>query len=178
MKNKNLLRSTVFVLIIALTIVSLTAMALAKNGPGNGGMSGGGTKQGNQVQVQEPKKNQNRVQEPVNTPTQLQEQKKTQTQLQECEEECNQNCEENCNGECTCDGDGVPLQINAAQYKDMTIADIAEIWDIDAGTLLNDIKEYFDLTGEYDTSNTIDDLRAENPFAPSEFVDFMENLTI
>ena len=104
-----------------------------------------------------------------------QEQKKT--QLQECEEECNQNCEENSNSECTCDGDGVPMQINAAQYKVMTIADIAADWGIHAGTLLTEIEEYFNLDGDYNTSNTLDDLRAENPFSPSDFVDFMEKQT-
>lgn len=149
-------------------------IALAKNGPNNGGMSGGGMKQGNQVQVQEPKKNQNQVQEPVNTPTQLQEQKKTQTQLQECEEECNQNCEEKCNGECTGDCDDVPLEINAAQYKDMTIAEIADVWGINADTLLNDVEAAFSLDGDYNIDNTLDDLRENNLFSPSDFVDFME----
>ncbi len=174
MKNKNLLRNTVLMLIIALTIGSAAAIALAKNGPGNGGMSGGGMKQGNQVQVQEPKKNQNQVQEPVNTQTQLQEQKKT--QLQECEEECNQNCEENCNGECTGDCDGVPLEINAAELQDMTIAQIAVRWSIDADDLLAKLIDTFNLEEEYTTEDTLNDLRAEYRFSTSVLKDILKDL--
>ena len=180
MNIKNLLRSTVFILIIVFTIGSLTAMALAKNGPGKGGMSGGGMKLGNQVQVREPKKNQNQVQEPVNTPIQLQERKKIQTQLQECKEECNQNCEENCNGECTCNGDGVLFQINADQYKDMTIADIAGLWDISANNLLAKLIDAFNLEeDDYNPNNTtLEDLRfsAEDRFPASAIRDIIKDL--
>ena len=158
MKNKNLLRSTIFLLIMAITIGSFALLTIAKNSPGNGGMSGGGMKQGNQVQ------------EPANTPNQLQEQKKT--QLMECEEECHQNCEQNCNGECTGDCDGVPL--DAEQYKDMTITEIAEVWGVNDDTLLADIIENFNLSGDYDTDSTLNDLRENNLFSSSEFVDFME----
>ncbi|MDD3656464.1 MAG: hypothetical protein PHI72_06840 [Atribacterota bacterium] len=174
MKIKNLLRSTVTILVIALIIGSLTVIALAKNGPGNGGMSGGGAKQGNQVQIHEPKKNQNRVQEPGNAPTKLQEQKKT--QLQECEKECNQNCEENCNCECIGDGNGVQLQINAAELQELTIAQIAVRWDLDADNLLTKLIQTFKLEEEYTTKNTLNDLRTEYRFSLSEIKDILKAL--
>jgi hypothetical protein len=174
MKNKNLLRSTVTILVIVLTIGSLTVIALAKNGPGNGSMSGGGAKQGNQVQIQEPKKNQNRVQEPVNTPTQLQEQKKS--QLQECEEECNQNCKENCNDECTGDCNNDQLQINAAELQEMTIAQIAARWDLDADNLLTKLIQTLKLEEEYTTENTLNDLRTESRFSLSVIKDILKDL--
>jgi len=170
----------VFFLIIALTIGSIAVIALAKNGGNGKGNSGEGWQRGNLVQVQEQTKIQEQVQESVQAQNQLQENKKIQKQGQECEMECNQNCENNCNGECTgeCAREGAQLKFNAATLKNMTIARIAELWKINADTLLTEIVKTFNLTGTYTTENTLNDLRAEYRFTPFQIKEIVESLIL
>lgn len=178
MMNQRIFKSTVFFLIVALTIGSIAVIALAKNGGNDNGKPGGGWQHGNQVQLKEQIKIQEQAPGPVQTQNQLQENKKIQKQLQECEKECNQNCENNCSGECIgeCANEGTQLKFNAGALKNMTIAKIAELWKIDADTLLTEIVKTFNLTGTYTTENTLNDLRAEYRFAPFQIKEIIENL--
>jgi len=63
------------------------------------------------------------------------------------------------------------------EMKTMTIADIATLWGIeDAEQLLTSIKNEFKLTQEYNTNNTIDDLRGEYRFLPYQIMELAEKL--
>ncbi|GAB4114758.1 MAG: hypothetical protein Kow00103_08980 [Candidatus Caldatribacteriota bacterium] len=168
MRKQAILKSAIFFLIIALVITSLAVVVFAKNGGNGKGKAGGGLQQGNLNQNQEVVQIQNQCQENV----------KMQKQLQECENECSQNCESNCNGECSgeCVNEATQLNFNAGALKNMTITKIADLWGVDADTLLAKIVETFNLTGTYSTTNTLNDLRAEYRFAPYQVREIIENL--
>jgi len=150
-----MLRGGVLFLIIALIIGSLGVIVLAKNNVNKGGW-GQGMQQGNQSQLQEREQNQ--------------------TQLQECEEECNENCVGNCNGECTGECDGNPVQVSGAELRTMKINDIANLWGIDAATLLNEIVNTLNLKDTYTFENTVNDLRGEIRFSPFQIKDIADKL--
>jgi len=60
--------------------------------------------------------------------------------------------------------------------KTMTIADIASLWGIDAGELLDGIKNEFKLTQMYNIGSTIDDLRGEYRFSPYQIMEIAERI--
>jgi hypothetical protein len=89
------------------------------------------------------------------------------------------NCDEECDG--TCDSEpkgngmrrnssdnisGLQAHVNGMEMKTMTITDVATLWGIDPDQLLTNIQNEFKLTQEYNTNNTIDDLRREYRFSP------------
>lgn len=152
-----MLKGGIIFLVIALAIGSIGVFALAKNN-GNQGGYGQGMRQGNQSQIQACEQNQ----------SQLKEQVKTQTQLQNCEQECNQNC----TGEC----DGCQVQVSGAELRGMTINEIANLWEIDATTLLNKLIDTFDLKETYTINSTVNDLRLEYRFSPFEIKDMADQL--
>jgi hypothetical protein len=157
MKSKSILKSGVLFLIIALIIGSLGVIVLAKNNANKGGW-GQGMQQGNQ--------------------TQLQERERNQTQLQECEEECNENCVGKCDGGCTGQCDGNPVQVSGAELRAMKISDIADLWEIDAATLLNEIVNTLNLKNTYTIENTVNDLRGEYRFSPFQIKDIADKLKV
>jgi len=98
-------------------------------------------------------------------------------------------CDEECDG--TCDGEakgngmrrnssdnisGLQAHVSGIEMKTMTIADIAALWGIDAGELLDGIKNEFELTQEYNISNTTDDLRGEYRFSPYQIMEIAERI--
>ena len=101
---------------------------------------------------------------------------RNQTQLQECTEECGENCVGNCTGECTGECDGSQVQVSGAELRAMTIADIANLWEIDATTLLNEIVNTFNLKQTYTIENTLNDLRGDYHFSPFQIKDIANNL--
>ena len=99
------------------------------------------------------------------------------------------NCDEECNG--TCDGEpkgygmrrnssdnisGLQAHVSGIDMKAMTIADIAVFWGIDAGELLVEIKNEFELSQQYSVNNTIDDLRGEYRFSPYQIMEIVERI--
>jgi len=100
------------------------------------------------------------------------------------------NCDEECDG--TCDSEpkgngmrrnssdnisGLQAHVSGIEMKTMTIADIAALWGIDAGELLEGIKNEFELTqGDYATGSTIDDLRGEYRFSPYQIMEIAERI--
>ncbi len=168
MRKQRILKSTIFFLIIALVITSLAVVVFAKNGGNGQGKVGGGLQQGNLYQNQGTTQIQNQRQENMNM----------QKQLQECENECNQNCENNFNSECSgeCVKEEIQLRFNAATLKNMTIAKIAELWGVDADTLLTKIVETFNLEEDYTLGSTINDLRSEYHFAPYQIREIIDSL--
>ena len=98
-------------------------------------------------------------------------------------------CDEECDG--TCDSEpkgsgmrrnssdnitGLQAHVSGIQMKTMTIADIAALWGIDAGELLEGIENEFELTQEYSVDSTIDDLRVEYRFSPYQIMEIAQEI--
>ena len=98
-------------------------------------------------------------------------------------------CDDECDG--TCDSEpkgngmrrnssdnisGLQTHVNGMEMKTMTITDIAALWGIDAGELLEEIKNEFELTQEYNISNTTDDLRGEYRFSPYQIMEIAQRI--
>ena len=60
------------------------------------------------------------------------------------------------------------VEISGKAMKELTIQQIADLWEIDSNTLLDNIEEEFNLDNEYTTDNILEDLRAEFKFSPSQ----------
>ena len=98
-------------------------------------------------------------------------------------------CDEECDG--TCDSEpkgsgmrrnssdnitGLQAHVSGIQMKTMTIADIAALWGIDAGELLEGIENEFELTQEYSVDSTINDLRGEYRFSPYQIMEIAQEI--
>ncbi|MGB6369482.1 MAG: hypothetical protein WBF68_00395 [Atribacterota bacterium] len=99
--------------------------------------------------------------------------------VSECDDECDGTCdsEPKGNGMRRNSSDnisGLQAHVSGMEMKTMTIADIAALWGIDAGKLLEGIKNEFELTQEYNISSTIDDLRGEYRFSPYQIMEIAQ----
>jgi hypothetical protein len=98
-------------------------------------------------------------------------------------------CDEECNG--TCDSDpkgsgmrrnssdnisGLQTHVSGMEMKSMTIADIANLWGIDVGKLLDEIQNEFELSQQYSVNSTINDLRGEYRFSPYQIMEIAERI--
>ena len=98
-------------------------------------------------------------------------------------------CDDECDG--TCDSEpkgsgmrrnspdnvsGLQVHVSGMEMKTMTIVDIANLWGIDAGELLEGIKTEFELTQMYNIGSTIDDLRGEYRFSPYQIMEIAERI--
>ena len=68
------------------------------------------------------------------------------------------------------------VEISGSELKTFTIKEIADLWDINADTLLEEIIKEFGLKEAYSSENVLDDLRNENIFTPSEVKVIAENI--
>jgi len=59
------------------------------------------------------------------------------------------------------------VEVSGSQLKSMTITEIAQLWEIDASSLLKTLKENLLLENNYTVNSTINELRAEIRFSPS-----------
>ena len=98
-------------------------------------------------------------------------------------------CDDECDGTCDSEAQGVGMRRNSPdnltglqahvsgmEMKTMTIANIATLWGIDAGKLLDGIQNEFKLTQEYNINNTIDDVRGEYRFSPYQIMEIAERI--
>ena len=98
-------------------------------------------------------------------------------------------CDDECDGTCDSEAQGTGMRRNSpdnisglqahvsgAEMKNMTIADIATLWGIDAGALLNEIKNEFELTQMHNIGSTIDDLRGEYRFSPYQIMEIAQRI--
>ena len=168
MKSQSILRSGVLFLVIALIIGSLGVIVLAKNNVGKG-ICGQGMQQGNQTQLQTCNN--------INKGGQGMQQG-NQTKLQACEKECNEDCAGECTGDCTGECDGNQVKVTGAELRTMKISEVAKLWEIDAPTLLNKFVTTFNLKQTYTVENTLNDLRGEYRFSPSQIKDIANNLKV
>jgi hypothetical protein len=101
--------------------------------------------------------------------------------VSECDDECDGTCdsEPKGNGMRRNSSDnisGLQAHVNGMEMKTMTIADIAALWGINSGELLEGIKSEFELTQEYNIGNTIDDLRGEYRFSPYQIMEIAQRI--
>ena len=90
------------------------------------------------------------------------------------EDECD--CDGDCDGE---DHEGKqPVKISGSELRTMKIVDIANLWEIDASSLLNDLVTNLNLKQNYTVDSTIDVLRLEHRFAPSQVKIIADNLKV
>lgn len=73
---------------------------------------------------------------------------------------------------------GLRVHISGMEMKTMTIADIANLWRVDAGKLLNEIQNEFELSQEYSVDSTINDLRGEYRFSPYQIMEIAQRIKI
>jgi len=87
--------------------------------------------------------------------------------------------EDECDCDDDCDDEGKqPVKISGAELRTMKIIDIANLWEIEASSLLNDLITNLDLKQNYTVENTIDMLRLENRFSPSQVKIIADNLKV
>jgi len=102
--------------------------------------------------------------------------------VSECDEECDGTCDSEPKGSgmrrnSSDNITGLQAHVNGMEMKTMTIADIAALWGIDAGKLLEEIKNEFELTQEYNyISSTIDDLKGEYRFSPYQIMEIAQRI--
>jgi len=101
--------------------------------------------------------------------------------LHDCDEECDGTCDSEPKGNgmrrnYSDNISGLQAHVNGMEMKTMTITDVATLWGIDADQLLINIKNEFKLTQEYNTNNTIDDLRGEYRFSPYQIMEIAERI--
>ena len=101
--------------------------------------------------------------------------------VSECDDECDGTCDSEPKGSgmrrnSSDNITGLQAHVSGIEMKTMTIEDIAALWGIDAGELLEGIKNEFELTQKYNISNTIDDLRGEYRFSPYQIMEIAEKI--
>jgi len=101
--------------------------------------------------------------------------------VSECDEECDGTCEDEAKGtgmrrNSPDNISGLQAHVSGMEMKTMTIADIANLWGVNAGELLEGIKNEFELTQMYNTGSTIDDLRGEYRFSPYQIMEIAERI--
>ena len=99
----------------------------------------------------------------------------------ECDDECDGTCEDEAKGtgmrrNSSDNIYGLQDHVSGMEMKTMTIADIAALWGVDAGELLEGIKNEFELTQIYNMGSTIDDLRGEYRFSPYQIMEIAQRI--
>jgi hypothetical protein len=98
-------------------------------------------------------------------------------------------CDDECDGTCDSEPKGSGMRMNSSdnltelqahvngrEMKTMSLEKLAQVWGIDANQLLEEIKNEFKLTEEYNINSTIDDLRGEYRFSPYQIMEIAERI--
>ena len=98
-------------------------------------------------------------------------------------------CDDECDGTCDSEPKGSGMRMNSSdnltelqahvngrEMKTMSLEKLAQVWGIDANQLLEEIKNEFKLTEEYNINSTIDDLRGEYRFSPYQIMEIAERV--
>ncbi len=70
------------------------------------------------------------------------------------------------------------VEISGSDMKQLTIQEIADLWDINPDTLLESIISQFDLRDKYTTQNTLDELREEYKFSPAQIKEIADEIKL
>jgi len=68
------------------------------------------------------------------------------------------------------------VEIEGQEMKQMTITQVANLWGINETKLLEAIKNDFNLVGNYNPNNTLNDIREEYPFSPAMIKKIAEDI--
>jgi len=103
--------------------------------------------------------------------------------VSECDDECDGTCDSEAQGtgmrrNSSDNASGLTAHVSGMEMKIMTIEGIAALWGIDAGELLEGIKNEFELTQEYNLGSTIDDLRGEFRFSPYQIMEIAQRVQV
>ena len=98
-------------------------------------------------------------------------------------------CDDECDGTCDSEPKGSGMRMNSSdnltelqahvngrEMKTMSFEKLSQVWGIDANQLLEEIKNEFKLTEEYNINSTIDDLRGEYRFSPYQIMEIAERI--
>ena len=187
MKNSRNLKVGAILLVIALTVGIFAALALAD---GNGLKGKGNSSQGQNQSCADCTGSPNngintgmgnRVDAPDDDGDGIPNGQDPDYTLHDCDEECDGTCDGVPQGSgmrrnSTDNISGLQAHISGMEMKTMTIAKIANLWGVDAGQLLEEIKNEFKLTQEYSINNTIDDLRGEYRFSSYQTMEIAERI--
>ena len=68
------------------------------------------------------------------------------------------------------------VEIEGSKMKQLTIQQVADLWQIDSKELLNGIIQEFDFQENYTTETILEDMRYEYKFSPSIIKDIAEKI--
>jgi len=187
MKSSRNLKVGVILLVIALTVGIFTALALADgNGLKGKGNSNLGQNQNCEDCASSPNNGintgmGNRVNAPDDDGDGIPNGQDSDYLLHECDEECDGTCDGVAQGNgwrrnSSDNTSGLLAHVSGMEMKIMTVAKIANLWGVDASQLLEEIKNEFKLTQEYNINHTIDDLRGEYRFSPYQIMEIAERI--
>ncbi|MEA1937233.1 MAG: hypothetical protein U9N04_03920 [Patescibacteria group bacterium] len=69
------------------------------------------------------------------------------------------------------------VEIEGSEMKNLTVQEVADLWEIDAEILLSEIIAEFDLKGDYTAETVLEEIRdAEYKFSPAIIKDLAEEI--
>ncbi len=68
------------------------------------------------------------------------------------------------------------VEIEGSEMKQLSVQQVADLWEIDSEVLLNKIIEEFDFKGDYTTETVLEDMRLEYKFSPAIIKDIAEEI--
>ncbi len=68
------------------------------------------------------------------------------------------------------------VEISGSDMKQLTVQEVAELWEIDSDMLLQRIIQEFGLKGAYTVNSVLEDLREEYKFSPAQIKDLAEEI--
>ena len=68
------------------------------------------------------------------------------------------------------------VEIEGSEMKQLSVQQVADLWEIDSEVLLTGIIEEFDFHGEYTTETILEDMRLEYKFSPAIIKDIAEDI--
>jgi hypothetical protein len=68
------------------------------------------------------------------------------------------------------------VEIEGSDMKQLSVQEVADLWEIDSEVLLNEIIKEFNFKGEYTTETILEDMRLEYKFSPAIIKDIAEEI--
>ncbi|MCK5176348.1 MAG: hypothetical protein KAQ92_01355, partial [Candidatus Aenigmarchaeota archaeon] len=68
------------------------------------------------------------------------------------------------------------VEIEGSEMKQLTVQQVADLWEIDSQKILDRIVEEFEFKGNYTTETTLDEMREEYKFSPAIIKDIAEEI--
>ena len=68
------------------------------------------------------------------------------------------------------------VEIEGSEVRELTVQEMADLWEIDSETLLLGIVSEFDLEGSYSVNSVLEDIREEYKFSPAQIKDMAEEI--